>query len=98
MDDIVILDGCRTAIGTFGGALAGTPPTKLGDACDHANRILYSLRRADVLPHCLLILTTTNACDHAGRIPETTDIPGREFFIPSNIPKCPTFSSSPIQT
>ncbi len=30
MDDIVILDGCRTAIGTFGGALAGTPPTKLG--------------------------------------------------------------------
>ena len=30
MDDIVILDGCRTAIGTFGGALEGTPPTKLG--------------------------------------------------------------------
>ncbi|SET76690.1 acetyl-CoA C-acyltransferase family protein [Oceanicella actignis] len=25
--DIVILDGVRTAIGTFGGALAGTPPT-----------------------------------------------------------------------
>ena len=30
MTDIVILDGCRTAIGTFGGALAGTPPTTLG--------------------------------------------------------------------
>jgi len=30
MSDIVILDGCRTAIGTFGGALAGTPPTALG--------------------------------------------------------------------
>ncbi|MGR3547802.1 MAG: acetyl-CoA C-acyltransferase family protein [Roseovarius sp.] len=30
MTDIVILDGCRTAIGTFGGALAGTPPTALG--------------------------------------------------------------------
>ena len=30
MTDIVILDGCRTAIGTFGGALAGTPPTILG--------------------------------------------------------------------
>lgn len=28
--DIVILDGARTAIGTFGGALAGTPPTALG--------------------------------------------------------------------
>ncbi len=26
MTDIVILDGARTAIGTFGGALAGTPP------------------------------------------------------------------------
>ena len=30
MTDIVILDGCRTAIGTFGGRLAGTPPTQLG--------------------------------------------------------------------
>jgi acetyl-CoA C-acetyltransferase len=30
MTDIVILDGARTAIGTFGGALAGTPPTQLG--------------------------------------------------------------------
>lgn len=30
--DVVILDGARTAIGTFGGALAGTPPTKLAAA------------------------------------------------------------------
>ncbi|WP_375257005.1 acetyl-CoA C-acyltransferase family protein [Citreimonas sp.] len=29
-DDIVILSGARTAIGTFGGSLAGTPPTELG--------------------------------------------------------------------
>ena len=29
-DDIVILDGARTAIGTFGGALAATPPIDLG--------------------------------------------------------------------
>jgi acetyl-CoA C-acetyltransferase len=27
-EDIVILDGARTAIGTFGGSLAGTPPTE----------------------------------------------------------------------
>ena len=27
--DVVILDGVRTAIGTFGGSLAGTPPTML---------------------------------------------------------------------
>ena len=30
MEDIVILGGARTAIGTFGGALAGTPPAQLG--------------------------------------------------------------------
>mgnify|MGYP006291025055 CR=1 FL=1 len=30
MSDIVILGGTRTAIGTFGGALAGVPPTRLG--------------------------------------------------------------------
>ncbi|MGR3494622.1 acetyl-CoA C-acyltransferase family protein [Citreimonas sp.] len=29
-DYIVILSGARTAIGTFGGSLAGTPPTELG--------------------------------------------------------------------
>ena len=30
MSDIMILSGARTAIGTFGGALAGTPPIDLG--------------------------------------------------------------------
>jgi acetyl-CoA C-acetyltransferase len=30
MDDIVFLGGARTAIGTFGGSLAGVPPTELG--------------------------------------------------------------------
>jgi acetyl-CoA C-acetyltransferase len=30
MTDIVILGGARTAIGTFGGSLAGTPPIELG--------------------------------------------------------------------
>ncbi len=32
MTDIVILDGARTAIGAFGGSLAGTPPIDLGTA------------------------------------------------------------------
>ena len=31
-DDIVLLDGARTAIGTFGGSLAATPPIELGTA------------------------------------------------------------------
>ncbi|MEM8776085.1 MAG: acetyl-CoA C-acyltransferase family protein [Pseudomonadota bacterium] len=30
MTDIVLLDGVRTAIGTFGGSLAATPPSELG--------------------------------------------------------------------
>lgn len=30
MQDVVILNGARTAIGTFGGSLAGTPPAELG--------------------------------------------------------------------
>ncbi len=36
MTDIVILDGARTAIGTFGGALAATPPIDLGAAAAKA--------------------------------------------------------------
>ncbi|ETX26886.1 beta-ketothiolase BktB [Roseivivax isoporae] len=35
-DDIVILSGARTAIGTFGGALAGKPPSALGAAAARA--------------------------------------------------------------
>ena len=44
-DDIVILGGARTAIGTFGGALAATPPTQLGAIAARA-----ALDRAGVTP------------------------------------------------
>ncbi|RBI73940.1 acetyl-CoA C-acyltransferase [Roseovarius sp. TE539] len=43
MDNIVILDGARTAIGTFGGALAGTPPAQLGAVAARA-----AMERANV--------------------------------------------------
>ncbi|WP_121629481.1 acetyl-CoA C-acyltransferase family protein [Tropicibacter alexandrii] len=43
MDDIFILSGARTAIGTFGGSLAGTPPIELGTAAAKA-----ALERAGV--------------------------------------------------
>lgn len=43
MTEVVILDGARTAVGTFGGSLAGTPPTKLGA---HATRV--ALERSGV--------------------------------------------------
>lgn len=43
--DIVILDGARTAIGTFGGALAGTPPIDLATTATKA-----ALNRAGVDP------------------------------------------------
>ena len=36
MSDIVILSGARTAIGTFGGKLAGTPPIDLATAASNA--------------------------------------------------------------
>ncbi len=45
MTDIVILDSARTAIGTFGGALAGTPATTLGATVARA-----ALDRAGVDP------------------------------------------------
>jgi acetyl-CoA C-acetyltransferase len=44
-DDIVILDGARTAIGTFGGALAKTPPIELATIASKA-----ALSRATVDP------------------------------------------------
>jgi len=45
MSDIVILGGARTAIGTFGGALAGTPPIELAATVSRA-----ALERAGVSP------------------------------------------------
>jgi len=45
MTDIVILDGARTAIGTFGGALAATPPAQLGAAVATA-----AMQRSGVSP------------------------------------------------
>ncbi len=43
MEDVVILSGARTAIGTFGGSLAGTPPIALGTTVAEA-----ALERAGV--------------------------------------------------
>ena len=45
MEEIVILDGARTAVGTFGGSLAGTPPTALG-----AHVATAAMSRAGVSP------------------------------------------------
>ncbi len=45
MEDIVILAGARTAIGTFGGALAGHPPSDLGAIVAEA-----AMQRAGIEP------------------------------------------------
>ena len=45
MRDVAIVAGCRTAIGTFGGAFRDTPPTALG-----AIVVREALKRADVAP------------------------------------------------
>ena len=44
-NDVVVLDGARTAIGTFGGSLAGTPPTALATAVAKE-----AMRRSEVDP------------------------------------------------
>ncbi|PKP62966.1 MAG: acetyl-CoA C-acyltransferase, partial [Alphaproteobacteria bacterium HGW-Alphaproteobacteria-8] len=43
VEDVVILDGARTPIGTFGGALAGTPPTESA-----AHVVRHALARSGV--------------------------------------------------
>lgn len=48
MTDVVITGAVRTAIGTFGGALAGTPPSELGALC-----VAEALRRAGTAPECV---------------------------------------------
>ena len=45
MSDVVILSGARTAIGTFGGSLAGTPPISLGAVVSKA-----AMERAEIDP------------------------------------------------
>ena len=54
--------------------------------------------RADMLPQCLLILTTTYLVIMPVAFPKPPKSPVQKFLIPNNIPKCPTFSSGPIQT
>lgn len=45
MSDIVILDGARTAIGTFGGSLAATPPAQLA-----AHVARAAMERSGIMP------------------------------------------------
>ncbi|MHA7874791.1 acetyl-CoA C-acyltransferase family protein [Roseivivax sp.] len=47
-DDIVILSGARTAIGTFGGSLAGTPPIDLGTTAAKAALARAGLEGGDI--------------------------------------------------
>ena len=47
-EDVVILDGARTAVGTFGGALAGTAPTALG-----AHVARAAMERSGVAPDAI---------------------------------------------
>ena len=46
MEDIVIISGCRTAIGTFGGSLSETSASDLG-----AHVIRESVKRAGIEPN-----------------------------------------------
>ena len=54
MSDIVILSGARTAIGTFGGSLAGVPPI---DLASHVTKA--AMERAGVSPDKICLLYTS---------------------------------------
>ena len=70
MEDIFIVGAARTAIGKFGGSLAGTPATKLGAhviAEAHLDG-MYTTgdSRADVSEAVCVKVHSTRRCQHGG--------------------------------
>ena len=70
MRDIVILDGARTPIGTFGGSLANTTPIDLAASVTKA-----AIERAGVEPsqigHCLLYTSPSPRDMRRSRMPSS---------------------------
>ena len=76
MEDIVIVDGCRTAIGTFGGSFADTSVTELG-----AIVIREAVKRAGVDPE----LVDQVIMGNVGGAPEDAYIP-RNAMLNAGLP------------
>ncbi|MBI1418856.1 MAG: acetyl-CoA C-acyltransferase [Limimaricola sp.] len=81
MTDIVILGGARTAIGSFGGALAGTPPTALGALVARA-----AMARAAVDPGQIGHVVFGNVINTEPRDMYLSRIAAIEAGIPETVP------------
>ncbi|MGJ5617826.1 acetyl-CoA C-acyltransferase family protein [Sulfitobacter sp. MF3-043] len=79
--DIVILGGARTAIGTFGGALAGTPPTDLGTAVARE-----AMARAGVDPAQIEHVVFGNVINTEPRDMYLSRVAARQACVPDEVP------------
>ena len=80
-DDIVILSGARSAIGTFGGSLAGTPPTKLGSTVAAA-----AMERAGVSPDQIGHVVFGTVINTEPRDMYLSRVAAREAGVPDEVP------------
>jgi len=81
MTEIVILDGARTAIGTFGGSLAGTPPTELGAVAARA-----ALERSGVSPDRIGHVAFGHVINTEPRDMYLSRVAAMDAGIPENVP------------
>jgi len=80
-NDIVILAGARTAIGTFGGSLAATPPTTLGSTVARA-----AMERAGVDPAQIGHVVFGNVINTEPRDMYLSRVAAREAGVPDEVP------------
>jgi len=81
MDDIVILGAARTAIGTFGGALASTPPTELGCIVAKA-----AMERSRIKPDQISLVTFGHVINTEPRDMYVSRIAAMDAGIPDSVP------------
>jgi len=81
MDDIVILGAARTAIGTFGGALASTPPTELGSIVAKA-----AMERSGIKPEQINLVTFGHVINTEPRDMYVSRIAAMDAGIPDSVP------------
>ena len=80
-NDIVILGGARTAIGTFGGSLAATPPTTLGSTVARA-----AMERAGVDPAQIGHVVFGNVINTEPRDMYLSRVAARDAGVPDEVP------------
>jgi acetyl-CoA C-acetyltransferase len=81
MTDVVITGAVRTAIGTFGGALAGTPPSELAARC-----VAEALRRAGAAPDTVDHVVLGNVIPTEPRDAYIARVAAIEGGVPEKVP------------